>query len=636
MSARLPIILALSAILWSCTTAHQRFGDASLAFAQGVASRTAGDVLASARLHQRGISLTQELLVNHPESPLAQAVLADVLSVGPYRWSIIKGELAARIALWGRYDTHLLVRAYLEALRVPRQDGQLDLMVQVAEALVAQGDSDAARVVLGSARELVFVEQDRATQAWERLALARATRALGDEEEALDEFHLVLDLLHEATLDTGLPDADLLGEVLEFIEPVEDKETALSLLERADDIAQAAELTPGPDLFLEEIAFAMARRGDCLSAQSTIESLLSFSTEDACGCPDIHAQPDLRARLELVFDIFDECVEGDPQSARVLLEDARIEATELGWDDFLADIAWGFATLNDEATALAIARAIHSPTARVDALLAVASERDTDGSETELEALDILLEAVDTPLTGVDPKVRLRYRATFAQRLAAAGDNTRAAEQARLTFSLVKLLSVGDRLDVLSLVHGLANLLSDTDRDALLTLTLAEATANPDISARLQILLTAFDAYLTVADKVRGNVILDRAVTLAAAESELEDDAFWCTAATGFAALGDYPRCSALLDRLSSDPLVWCLKGMAYLLERQAPDAGLAQRIRTALKGPAPEALDAADETEAVPDCKAALAALERQSSPGADRATALLELAQRCPAVME
>lgn len=640
MSLARPLLLySASLMLLGCATAASGFSTATLAFVEGQEALTKGDLDAAAQRHRDGIDATRKLVSDFPEDSLVQKVVQGSARVGPYSYTTIQSRLASRVELWLKHEQSLLARAFLEAQSVSVGEARVELLARIAVAMAESEQAGPATVVIGAAEEDLDSIFDPAAAMWARLNIARARTAVGETEKALEDLWAVLDELESDPPIPGELLADMLYELLDWCSTIEDNAVALPILQRIADAAAMLGLEEGADLIIESAAFDMAARGDCMAAQITSEGLLYLNQDDPylCDCEsDDYASTDERDRLELLFDIFDECSEADPDSALVLLAEAAAEAHELGWSQFLSDVAWGFASLNEYEDALEAARSIPDALARIDALLAVVEElpdasADDDDSP---DALSLLHEAADIALVDADAASQTRYRATLSVALAAAGDLTRAGEQARLALGLVQKMPLADQAVSSLALIPLGQQFSDEEKDTLVKIAIAGAEAQTLLPARLQGLLSAFDGWLAVGDIARARELLKRATAYAEDSKDLEDEQFWCDAVVGFAATGAPTESVLLLDRLSPSARHWCLVSLAGNGDMRALESELQSLVEAELeKAPDEAELSAAEANEYPPElpCRKALEEGLRDAATGADRVRVLLDLTPRC-----
>lgn len=627
------IIVAASLALLGCATPAQGFGAATLAFAQGEEALRNGQLQVAVKRHQEGIELTRKLVAEFPEDQLVKRVAKGGVKVGPYTYETIVESLAPRAALWLKHGDSVLARAFLEAETVTLHEERIEVLVSIAESMAEAGHSGPAKVVLRVAMEDAARLSNPTERAWAKLNLARGLSAAGDSEAALTEIWAVLDALEAEPFVPPSDVGEMLSELLEWCEAIDDNEIATPILERVGEIAAISGPEDDADFVLEEAAFMMARRGDCMAAQFMAESLLSLDPGDPCDCEfDEDGSADSRARLELLFDIFDECAEADPEAALILLDDAAMEASELGWHDFLSDVAWGYASLKYYDQALEAARLIPDALPRIDALLAVVEELPDDESEGGPEALTLLQEAAAIDLSASDPALRPRYHGQLSTALAAHGDATRAREQARLAFEELARRPKGKRGQVILVLVLLSPQLIDKEKKALVKMAIDEAEGQSLLPARIQALRSGFDAWLAIGDSARAIEFLGRAVAIAKAAVDLEDESFWCEAAVGYTAAGASGQAGELLDLLSPDALRWCLVSLAGSIERKELDPALRKRITEALAQEPQESAptSALDEPPQLP-CDKAIDEALKTTVAGPERIHSLLELAPRC-----
>jgi tetratricopeptide (TPR) repeat protein len=636
MNARikLPLIIAWSLLLPGCATPSQGFSDTTLTFAKGQAAMDEGRLVDAAVLNRNGIQATRKLVADFPDAPLVKMVLEGKVKIGSYSYETITELLEPRTELWMKHESSFLARAFLEAQSISMRDERVEVFGSIAVAMAEARQAEAARIVIAAVREEMAALHDPGQIAYARMSQARALTTLGDSDAALTEVWAVLDELEDEPFVSTTLIGDILGELMDWCETINDNELALPILERIGEVATLAGPENDADFILEMVAFEMARRGDCMAAQFMSENLLTSGLDDPCGCDyEVDADAsDERARLEILFDIFDECSEADPDSAAILLEDAIIDAQLLGWSEFMADIAWGFASLKQYDEAIEAARSIPDALSRLQAFLAIVEELPDDETDAGLAPLPLLHEAAATDLADAEARTRPRYRARLSVALAAHGDMPRAQEQAKLALKLAAALPVDVRGRVALELVLLSPRLSEKEKGRLVQMSLDETESNTILPAQLQGLRSAFDAWLAVGDVPRATKFLDRAVKLAKKATELGDQGFWCEAAVGYVAVQSFDKAGKLIDRLTPEAQHWCLVSLARSREHEKLDATLRTRIEAALsKKPAePTPTDGATVPALLP-CDQALTEGLKATTPGSDRVRYLLELAPRC-----
>ncbi len=640
MSERIQMTLfvAFWLLLPACATPSQGFSAATLAFSQGDLALKDGSLKVAAALHRTGIKATRKLVADFPKAPLVKGIVAGDIKVGAYSYQTIVKDLAPRSELWLKHDKSILARAFLEAQAVSLREERVEVLTNIATAMAEAGQSEAAAVVIAAVREELAALVDPSEIAWGSLNLAVALTATGDLEAALTEVWAVLDTLEDDPFVPPMLVGDLLTELLDWCATIDDREVVLPMLERVGEIAALVGPENDAEFVLEMVAFEMAQRGDCMAAQFMSESLLSMNIEDMCDCGDEEVESgEERARLELLFDIFDECSEADPDSAIILLEDAILEAEELGWYEFMSDISWGFASLGQYDQALEAARSISEPLPRIDAFLAIVEELPEDEREGGPVELELLHEAAAIDLSSCDAAARPRYRARLSVALGRAGDLPRAEEQARTALVLAEKLPTERRGRVALELVLLSPRLTDKEKRRLVKMALKDSKSHSLLPARLQALRSAFDAWLAVGDTKRAQEFLTRAVAIAEAAEELEDESFWCDAAVGYVATGAYVETLEVLDRLSAEAQHWCLVRLTSSTEHKELNQELRKRIDDALARRAePAAVAAGTSAEVITQpvvlpCDKALGEGMKATVSGADRVRYLLDLAPRC-----
>jgi tetratricopeptide (TPR) repeat protein len=636
MNARiqLALIIAWSLLLPGCATPSQGFSAATLTFARGQVALAEGRLVDAAVLNRNGIQATRKLVADFPEAPLVKMVVEGKVKIGPYSYATITEQLEPRTELWMKHESSLLARAFLEAQSIAMAEERMEVLGSIAVAMAEAGQGKAARIVIASVREEMTALRDAGQIAYARLDLARALSALGDSDAALTEVWGVLDNLEEEPFVSTTLVGDVLGELMDWCDTLDDNELALPILERIGEAANLAGPDSDADFILEMVAFDMARRGDCMAAQFMSENLLTMRLDDPCGC-DYEGNAEAfeeRARLEVLFDIFDECSEADPDSAIILLEDAIMDAQELGWSEFMADIAWGFASLKQYDKAIEAARSIPKALPRLDAMLSIVEELSDDEMGGGPAPLPLLQEAAATDLSDAEATTRPRYRARLSVALADHGDMKRAEAQAKEALQLAEDLPASLRGQVALELVLLSPRLSDKEKGSLVQMSLADSEGKTLLPAQLQGLRSAFDAWLAVGDIPRATKLLDRAVELATAEKELEEPSFWCEAAQGYVAIHSFKEAGKLINHLAPEEQHWCLVSLASSSEHEELDATLRARIDAALtKDPAEPMPTAGPLEPSLLPCDKALMEGLKHTTPGPERVSLFLELAPRC-----
>jgi tetratricopeptide (TPR) repeat protein len=637
--ARLPLGMLASltlSFMLACSGASVRFSAATLALSEGEELRDAGAMPQAAERFAAGVALTRELIDRHPDDPLVKRVRAGTIRVGPYAWQYIDKGLAERVAIWNDAATSLLARAFLEAETVSRDEGRVELLLDIAEAVAESGRPERSTAILQAAEADVPRRVDSLQTAWDLIALAQANMAFGNPDRTLEQVDEVMLWLEEPIGQGDAQMVEILAELTERSAEITDDSVAVPILERVGEVASLLGGPMGGDFILEEIAFALARRGRCFDAQEMIDYMAWYPTDDACDCEAFEedAYSDAQARLELLFDIFDECVDTDREAAALLLEDALAESQEIGWHEFTADVAWGFAVLGEPEQALDVARSIPLTGPRFDALLAIAEE--LSDREEPPTATACLQEAADLDMTGEPAADRFTRRVALADRLSLVGETALAAVNADKAMTQLQALEPASRTGAIVDVISLSRLLTDEHWRTIDTLVDAELKAHKSLPPQLQFLASLVVACQDAGEKARARKLLDRAVALAQPAGELEDPAFWCGAALAYAALDEPALAEKMVDRLTGDDQYYCLLSLTEKMDARRLSAPFQERLQKAMRArdetPTRESGSAApaDPETALPDCAAEVAQALALSSAEA-RARALLHASDRC-----